>query len=53
MLLPVSTVLVNEKLTTFEACVGLGLRQKFRGDPGHLQILPHVEVALDGTTAAS
>ncbi len=49
ILLPVSTVLISEKLVTFEACLDLGLRRKFGGNPDHLQILPHVEPAADGT----
>ncbi len=49
LLLPVSTALVEEKLATFEACLDLGLRRKFRGDPEHLKILPHTEPAPDGT----
>ncbi len=49
ILLPVSTTLVEEKLATFEACLDLGLRRWFRGDPEHLQILPHTEPSLDGT----
>lgn len=49
ILLPVSTTLVDEKIATFEACLDLGLRRWFRGDPEHLQILTHTEPALDGT----
>jgi len=49
ILLPVSTVLITEKLATFEACLGLGLRRKFKGNPDHLQILAHMEPAQDGS----
>jgi len=49
ILLPVSTVLVSEKSVTFEACLELGLRKKFKGNPDHLKILPHMEPAQDGT----
>ncbi|MFQ5421828.1 MAG: DUF1998 domain-containing protein, partial [Anaerolineae bacterium] len=49
ILLPVSTVLVSEKLATFQACLDLGLRRKFQGDPDHLQIGQSVEVSADGT----
>lgn len=49
ILLPVSTTLVEEKLATFEACLDLGLRRWFRGDPEHLQILTHSEPVSDGT----
>jgi DEAD/DEAH box helicase domain-containing protein len=49
ILLPVSTTLVDEKITTFEACIDLGLRRWFRGDPEHLQIRTHTEPALDGS----
>jgi len=49
ILLPVSTTLIEEKLATFEACLALGLRRKFHGDPEHLKILSHSEPAADGT----
>lgn len=49
ILLPVSTTLVDEKMATFEACLALGLRKKFRGDPDHLHILSHTEPAEDGS----
>jgi DEAD/DEAH box helicase domain-containing protein len=49
ILLPVSTVLIAEKLATFEACLDLGLRRKFGGNPYHLQIVQHQEPAADGT----
>lgn len=48
ILLPVSTTLVEEKLATFEACLDLGLRRWFRGDPEHLHILSHSEPISDG-----
>ena len=49
ILLPVSTTLVDEKMATFEACLDLGLRKKFRGNPDHLHILSHNEPAEDGS----
>ena len=49
ILLPVSTTLIEEKLATFEACLALGLRRKFHGDPEHLKILSHSEPAADGS----
>jgi DEAD/DEAH box helicase domain-containing protein len=48
ILLPVSTTLVEEKMATFEACLDLGLRKKFRGNPDHLHILSHTEPTEDG-----
>ena len=49
ILLPVSTVLISEKVVTLEACLNLGLRKKFKGNPDHLKILPHMEPAQDGS----
>ena len=49
VLLPVSTTLVEEKLATFAACLGLGMKEYLGGDPNHLQIAPHTAVGLDGT----
>jgi DEAD/DEAH box helicase domain-containing protein len=49
ILLPVSTTLVDQKMSTFEACLDLGLRKKFRGNPDHLHILSHSEPAEDGS----
>ena len=49
ILLPVSTMLFEEKLATFEACLDLGLRLKFRGNPDHIKILQHQEPELDNT----
>jgi DEAD/DEAH box helicase domain-containing protein len=49
ILLPVSTILVDEKIATFEACLDLGLRKKFGGNPDHLHILSHTEPAEDGS----
>lgn len=43
ILLPVSTMLYEEKLATFEACLDLGLRLKFQGNLGHIRILQHQE----------
>ena len=49
ILLPVSTMLFEEKLATFEACLDLGLRLKFRGNPDHIKILQHQEPESDNT----
>ena len=49
ILLPVSTTLVEEKMATFEACLDLALRSKFKGNPDHLHILSHNEPAADGS----
>jgi DEAD/DEAH box helicase domain-containing protein len=49
ILLPVSAILVSKKLTTFETCLELGLRKKFKGNPDHLQIYPHTEPTQDGS----
>ena len=49
ILLPVSTTLVEEKMATFEACLDLALRKKFKGNPDHLHILSHNEPAVDGS----
>lgn len=49
IMLPVSTTFVEEKVATFEACLDLGLRKKFQGDPDHLKILTHSEPAEDGS----
>ena len=38
LLLPVSTFQAETKLATFKACLELGLRKKFKGNPGHLII---------------
>ena len=48
ILLPVSTVMVEEKLATFEACLWLGLRCKFGGEPDHLQLWTHTEPTAEG-----
>lgn len=47
-LLPVSTFMADEKLATFKACVELGLRKKFRGNPGHLILRQYEEPASVG-----
>jgi DEAD/DEAH box helicase domain-containing protein len=49
ILLPVSTTFIEEKLATFEACLDLALRKKFKGSPDHLRILTHDEPAVDGS----
>jgi DEAD/DEAH box helicase domain-containing protein len=38
VLLPVSTFQAESKLATFKACLELGLRKKFKGNPDHLII---------------
>lgn len=48
ILLPVSTIFIEEKMATFEACLDLGLRRWFQGNPGHLQIMSHTEPTADG-----
>jgi DEAD/DEAH box helicase domain-containing protein len=49
ILLPVSTMLVDETLASVSAALHLGLRRWLGGEPDHLQILPHTEVGRDGT----
>lgn len=49
LLLPVSTMLVEETLASISAALHLGLGLWLGGDPAHLQILPHTEVGRDGT----
>ncbi|MHA4311511.1 DEAD/DEAH box helicase [Bacillus cereus] len=43
ILLPISTIQNGEKLYTFKACLELGLRKWYRGNPGHLVVKEHVE----------
>ncbi len=43
LILPVSTVFVQEKLATLTAALRLGLSRYLRGAPDHLQIIPHSE----------
>ncbi|GAB4433310.1 MAG: DEAD/DEAH box helicase [Anaerolineae bacterium] len=47
LLLPVSTVFVEEKLATFTAAMRLGLKRYLRGAPDHLQIMAHSEPTAD------
>lgn len=49
LLLPVSTMLVEETLASISAALHLGMGRWLGGDPDHLQILPHTEVGRDGT----
>ncbi len=49
LLLPVSTILVEDKLSTFAACLYLGLKRYLRGDPDHLQIMAHTEPTSDNS----
>src|SRR5262249_59835153 len=48
LLLPVSTFQAEEKLATFKACLELGLRRKFKGNPGHLIIREQQDPGLRG-----
>jgi DEAD/DEAH box helicase domain-containing protein len=48
LLLPVSTFQAEAKLATFKACLELGLRKKFRGNPGHLIIREQQDPATGG-----
>ncbi|MES5265449.1 DEAD/DEAH box helicase [Priestia megaterium] len=43
ILLPISTIQNGDKLYTFKACLELGLRKWYRGNPGHLVVKEHVE----------
>lgn len=43
MLIPVSTTQQSNKLLTFKACLELGLRKWYRGNPGHLVVREHFE----------
>lgn len=43
ILLPISTIQSGDKLYTFKACLELGLRKWYRGNPGHLVVKEHVE----------
>ncbi|MBM7572943.1 DEAD/DEAH box helicase [Aquibacillus albus] len=43
MLVPVSTTQQSEKLLTFKACLELGLREFYKGNPGHLFVRDHFE----------
>ena len=43
MLIPVSTTQQSDKLYTFKACLELGLRKWYRGNPGHLVVRDHFE----------
>ena len=47
ILLPVSTFETHERLATFTACLELGLRRKFRGNPDHLIIRQQAEPTQD------
>lgn len=43
ILIPVSTIQQSDKLYTFKACLELGLRKWYRGNPGHLVVRDHFE----------
>ncbi len=51
LLLPVSTFQAEPKLATFKACLELGLRKKFKGDPGHLIIREQQDPGTGGDRA--
>jgi DEAD/DEAH box helicase domain-containing protein len=48
ILLPVSMFQAETKLATFKACLELGLRRKFKGNPGHLIIREQQDPGLGG-----
>jgi len=48
VLLPVSAFEAQETVYTFMACLGLGLRRKFRGQPVHLVMREQAEPTPDG-----
>lgn len=43
ILLPISTIKNSDKLYTFKACIELGLRKWYRGNPGHLVVKEYIE----------
>lgn len=49
ILLPVAEVDVEGVRASFKAALDLGLRRRFRGDPGHLQVKPLREPLRGGT----
>ena len=51
LLLPVSTFQAETKLATFKACLELGLRKKFKGNPGHLIIREQQDPGTGGDRA--
>jgi DEAD/DEAH box helicase domain-containing protein len=51
LLLPVSTFQAEAKLATFKAGLELGLRRKFKGDPGHLIIREQQDPGTGGDRA--
>jgi DEAD/DEAH box helicase domain-containing protein len=48
LLLPVSTFKAENKLSTFKACIELGLRKKFKGNPRHLVIREQIDPGIGG-----
>ncbi len=52
LLLPVSTFQAEPKLATFKACLELGLRKKFKGNPGHLIIREQQDPGTGGDRAS-
>jgi DEAD/DEAH box helicase domain-containing protein len=51
LLLPVSTFQAETKLATFKACLELGLRKKFKGNPGHLILREQQDPGTGGDRA--
>jgi DEAD/DEAH box helicase domain-containing protein len=51
ILLPVSILEVDTRLATFKACLELGLRRKFKGNPGHLIIREQEDPGHGGDAA--
>ena len=51
ILLPVSILDVETRLATFKACLELGLRRKFKGNPGHLIIREQEDPGHGGDAA--
>lgn len=51
ILLPVSILEAETRLATFKACLELGLRRKFKGNPGHLILREQVDPGRGGDAA--
>lgn len=52
ILLPVSTFEAETDLATFKACLELGLRKAFKGNPSHLIIRQHTDPGKGGDAAS-
>ena len=48
MILPVSNYRYSEVVSTFKACLALGLKQRFQGQPIHLALEPQSEPTPEG-----